>query len=89
MILGVFAFAVDFSAGAISLPHGKPKTAKGSPHHELAVLNTSPSGLNLAKLDKILMDYTGEEITSDSETVLVYEADSKTSNEKQLRKPAQ
>ena len=89
IIPGVIAFAVDFSTGAIYLPGGKSKTAKRLPHDELAVINTSPDGLNLVKLDSILMDYTGEEINLDSNTLLVYEADADKSIAKQLRKLAQ
>jgi hypothetical protein len=89
IIPGVIAFAVDFSTGAIYLPSGKSKTAKGLEHGELSVISTSPDGLNLAKLDKILMDYTGEEVNLDSNTLLVYEADANRNIEKQLRKLAQ
>ena len=35
------------------------------------------------------MDYTGEEVNLDSNTVLVYEADANKNIEKQLRKLAQ
>ena len=89
IIPGVIAFAVDFSTGAIYLPGGKSKTAMGLPPAELAVINTNPDGLDLAKLDEILMDYTGEEVNLDSNTVLVYEADADKSIEKQLRQLAQ
>ncbi len=89
IIPGVIAFAVDFSTGAIYLPGGKSRAAKDLDPGELAVISTSPDGLNLAKLDKILMDYTGEEVNLDSNTVLVYEADANKSIEKQLRKLAQ
>lgn len=89
IIPGVIAFAVDFSTGAIYLPGGKSKRAEGLKHGELAVINTSPDGLNMAKLDEILLDYTGEEVNLESKTVLVYEADAVKSIEKQLRKLAQ
>jgi len=89
IIPGVIAFAVDFSSGAIYLPSGKSRAVKDLDPGELAVISTSPDGLNLAKLDKILMDYTGEEINLDSNTLLVYEADADKSIAKQLRKLAQ
>ena len=89
IIPGVIAFAVDFSSGAIYLPSGKSRAVKDLDPGELAVISTSPDGLNLAKLDKILMDYTGEEVNLDSNTLLVYEADANKSIEKQLRKLAQ
>ena len=85
IIPGVIAFAVDFSSGAIYLPRGKSKTAEGLSDGELAVINTNPAGLNLGKIDKILMDYTGEVVNLDSNTVLVYQADADISIEKQLR----
>ncbi len=89
IIPGVIAFAVDFSTGAIYLPGGKSKSARGLEHGEVAVINMNPDDLNLAKLDEILLDYTGEEVNFDSNTVLVYEADADKSIEKQLRKLAQ
>jgi hypothetical protein len=58
-------------------------------HGEVAVINMNPDDLNLAKLDEILLNYTGEEVNFDSNTVLVYEADADKSIEKQLRKLAQ
>ena len=89
IIPGVIAFAVDFSTGAIYLPGGKSKTAKVFDHGELAVISTSTDGLNLAKLDKIISSYTGEEVNLGSNTVLIYEADDSKSIGKQLRKLAQ
>ena len=89
IIPGVIAFAVDFSTGAIYLPGGRSKSAGELEHGDVAVINTSPDGINLAKLDEILMDYTGEEINLESNTVLVYEADADKSIEKQLRRLAQ
>ena len=89
IIPGVIAFAVDFSSGAIYLPSGKSRAVKDLEHGDVAVINMNPDDLNLAKLDEILLDYTGEEVNLDSNTVLVYEADADKSIEKQLRKLAQ
>jgi len=89
IIPGVIAFAVDFSTGAIYLPGGRSKSAGGLEHGDVAVINMNPDDLNLAKLDEILLDYTGEEVNLDSNTVLVYEADADKSIKKQLRKLAQ
>ena len=89
IIPGVIAFAVDFSTGAIYLPGGRSKSAGKLEHGDVAVINMNPDDLNLAKLDEILLDYTGEEVNFDSNTVLVYEADADKSIEKQLRKLAQ
>jgi hypothetical protein len=62
IIPGVIAFAVDFSTGAIYLPSGKSKTARGMKNRDLAVINMSPNDLNIAKLDEIVSAYTGEEV---------------------------
>ena len=85
----MIAFAVDFSSGAIYLPGGKSKTAKGLECGGVAVINKSPGDLDLAKLSEILSGYTGEEVNLGSNTVLIYEADDSMSIEKQLRKLAQ
>ena len=74
IIPGVIAFAVDFSSGAIYLPSAKSRAA---------------SELNIARLDEILLAYTGEEINLESNTVLVYEADDDKSIERQLKELAQ
>ena len=88
-IPGVIAFAVDFSTGAIYLPSGKSKTARGMENHDLAVINMSPNDLNIAKLDEILVAHTGEEVNLESNTVLIYEADDNKSVERQLKELAQ
>ena len=88
IIPGVIAFAVDFSTGAIYLPSEKSKTARGAEDGDVAVIKMSANDLNLAKLDKILSDYTGEEVNLESNTVLMYEADDK-SIERQLKELAQ
>ena len=89
IIPGVIAFAVDFSTGAIYLPSGKSKTARGMENHDLAVINMSPNDLNIAKLDEILVAHTGEEVNLESNTVLIYEADDNKSVERQLKELAQ
>jgi hypothetical protein len=89
IIPGVIAFAVDFSTGAIYLPSGKSKRAGGMENRDLAVINTSPNDLNIAKLDEIVSAYTGEEVNLESNTILVYEADDDKNIERQLKKLAQ
>jgi hypothetical protein len=89
IIPGVIAFAVDFTTGAIYLPGGKSKRARGLEHDNLAMIKMNPGDLNLATLDEILLAYTGEEVNLDSEMVMVYEADKDQSIEAQLSKVAQ
>ena len=89
IIPGVIAFAVDFSTGAIYLPGGKSKKARRLEHVNVATIKMNPGALNLATLDEILLDYTGEEVNLDSDMVLVYEADENKSIEEQLSKLAQ
>jgi len=89
IIPGVIAFAVDFSTGAIYLPGGKSKKAKRLERGNVATIKMNPGALNLATLDEILLDYTGEEVKLDSDMVLVYEADEDKSIEEQLSKLAQ
>ena len=89
IIPGVIAFAVDFSSGAIYLPGGKSKTAKGLEDGQVAVFNESLDDLDLAKLSELLSGYTGEEVNLGTNTVLIYEADASKSIEKQLRRLAQ
>ena len=89
IIPGVIAFAVDFSTGAIYLPGGKSKKARRLEHGNVATIKMNPGALNLATLDEILLDYTGEEVNLDSDMVLVYEADENKSIEEQLSKLAQ
>jgi len=89
IIPGVIAFAVDFSTGAIYLPGGKSKKARRLERGHVATIKMNPGALNLATLDEILLDYTGEEVNLDSDMVLVYEADENKSIEEQLSKLAQ
>jgi hypothetical protein len=89
IIPGVIAFAVDFSTGAIYLPGGKSKKARILEHGNVATIKMNPRTLNLATLDEILLDYTGEEVNLNSDMVLVYEADEDKSIEEQLSKLAQ
>ena len=89
IIPGVIAFAVDFSTGAIYLPGGKSKKARRLERGNVATIKMNPGALNLATLDEILLDYTGEEVKLDSDMVLVYEADEDKSIEEQLSKLAQ
>lgn len=89
IIPGVIAFAVDFSSGAIYLPSAKSRAARVMENGDLAVINVSPNDLNIARLDEILLAYTGEEINLESNTVLVYEADDDKSIERQLKELAQ
>jgi hypothetical protein len=89
IIPGVIAFAVDFSTGAIYLPGGKSKTARRVNDGDVAEINISPNDLNIAKLDEILVAYTGEEVNLNSNTVLICEADDDKSIERQLKELAQ
>ena len=89
IIPGVIAFAVDFSTGAIYLPGGRTKTARGAKDSNVAEIKMNPKDLNFAKLDEVLSDYTGKEIKLQSNTVLIYQADDHKSIEKQLNDLAQ
>lgn len=84
LIPGVIAFAVDFSTGAIYLPSGKSKHAKVLEHDDMVVLKVRPEELDLAKLDEVLVEYTGEEVNLQSDTVQIYEADENVSIKEQL-----
>lgn len=84
LIPGVIAFAVDFSTGAIYLPSGKSKQAKVLEHDDMVVLKVRPEELDLAKLDEVLVEYTGEEVNLQSDTVQIYEADENVSIKEQL-----
>jgi hypothetical protein len=85
IIPGVIAFAVDFSTGAIYLPHGKSRASNGLEDNDMTVVKVSPDDLNLAKLDEIILEHTGEKVDLDSDTVLIYPADDDVSVDKQLR----
>ena len=84
LIPGVIAFAVDFSTGAIYLPSGKSKHAKVLEHDDMVVLKVRPEELDLAKLDEVLVEYTGEEVNLQSDTVQIYEANENVSIKEQL-----
>jgi hypothetical protein len=84
LIPGVIAFAVDFSTGAIYLPSGKSKHAKVLEHDDMVVLKVRPEELDLAKLDEVLVEYTGEEVNLQSDTVQIYEADENVSIKEHL-----
>jgi hypothetical protein len=85
LIPGVIAFAVDFSTGAIYLPGGKTRTARGAKDSSVAEIKMNPKNLTFAKLDKVLSDYTGKEIKLQANTVLIYEADDHKNIDKQLK----
>jgi hypothetical protein len=84
LIPGVIAFAVDFSTGAIYLPSGKSKHAKVLEHDDMVVLKVRPEELDLAKLDEVLVEYTGEDVNLQSDTVQIYEANENVSIKEQL-----
>ncbi len=85
IIPGVIAFAVDFSTGAIYLPGGKSRRARDLQHGDMVVINVKPEKLNMAKLDEILVEHTGEELKLHSDTVEIYEADTTVNIVEQLR----
>ena len=85
LIPGVIAFAVDFSTGAIYLPSGKSRRAQDLQHGDMVVINVKPEKLNMAKVDEILVQHTGEELRLHSDTVQIYEADTNVNIMEQLR----
>ncbi len=85
IIPGVIAFAVDFSTGAIYLPHGKSRASKGLEDNHMTVVQVNPDDLNLAKLDEIILEHTGEKVDLYSDTVLIYPAAEDVRVDKQLR----
>ena len=85
LIPGVIAFAVDFSTGAIYLPGGKSRRAQDFQDGDLVVINVKPGKLNMAKLDEILVEHTGEELRLHSDKVQIYEAEPNGNIMEQLR----
>lgn len=85
IIPGVIAFAVDFSTGTIYLPHGKSRASKGLEDNHMTVVKVNPDDLNLAKLDEIILEHTGEKVDLYSDTVLIYPAAEDVRVDKQLR----
>lgn len=85
IIPGVIAFAVDFSTGTIYLPHGKSRASKGLEDNHMTVVQVNPDDLNLAKLDEIILEHTGEKVDLYSDTVLIYPAAEDVRVDKQLR----
>ena len=85
LIPGVIAFAVDFSTGAIYMPGGKSRRAQDFQDGDLVVINVKPEKLNMAKLDEILVEHTGEELRLHSDKVQIYEAEPNGNIMEQLR----
>lgn len=85
LIPGVIAFAVDFSTGAIYLPSGKSSHAQNCGDDDIVVIKVRPEELNLAKLDEVLLAYTGEQVDLQSDALQVSEADENVSVKEQLR----
>jgi hypothetical protein len=85
LIPGVIAFAVDFSTGAIYLPSGKSGHAQNRADDDIVVIKVPPEELSLAKLDEVLLAYTGEQVNLQSDALQVSEADENVSVKEQLK----
>ena len=70
IIPGIVALAVDFSNGAIYLPHSdRPRSSLGQ---DLYVIKVPPSELTFAKVRQIVREHTGADVDFGSPRMLHY-----------------
>ena len=71
IIPGVIAFGVDFTTGAIYLPSKTAKASTATGQDGIVVIKVNPADLNVATLEKVLQEQTGENIRLTSDELQV------------------
>lgn len=74
IIPGLIAFAVDFGAGTIYLPHTKRASGEFDTEKMLAV-RVGPDELTKETIERVVSQHIGEQVRLDSPDVMVYIVD--------------